>query len=115
VHFDFAKSKLYLKPHKNYNKAFDFDKSGLTIFAFGKELNQYYVKYVMDGSPAAEADIRPGDIIRKVGMWSTKWYNLSGLNKKFMGRTGKKIKLTLEREGEILKKEIVLRDLFDRK
>ena len=115
VYFDFAKSKLYLKPHKNYNKAFDFDKSGLTIFAFGKELNQYYVKYVMDGSPAAEADIRPGDIIRKVGMWSTKWYNLSGLNKKFMGKTGKKIKLTLEREGEILKKEIVLRDLFDRK
>jgi predicted aspartyl protease len=115
VVFDFHKLNLYLKPGKNYNKAFKFDKSGLTVFAFGKELNQYYVKYVMDDSPANEAGILPGDIIRKVGFWSTRWFSLSSLNKKLMGKTGKKITLTLERDGQQLKKEIILRDLFERK
>lgn len=115
VFFDFSKLKLYMKPGKNYNKAFDFDKSGMTIFAFGKDLNQYYVKYVMEGSPADEAGILPGDVIKKVGFWSTKWYSLSSLNKKLMGKPGKKISLTLERDGNKIQKQIVLRDLFDRK
>ena len=113
VVIDFSAKKLFLKPKKDYNKAFDFDKSGLTIFAFGEGLNKYYIKYVSDNSPASEVDIRPGDIIQKIGIFSYKWYSLRQLNRVFSGRNGKKVKLKIKRGEEILKKEIILRDLFN--
>ena len=110
--FDLANSKLYLDPKKNYNKDFEFDKSGMTIFAFGKNLDQYYVKYVLKDSPAFESGIFSGDIITKVGCWSRRWFTLRQLNKKFIGKTGKKVKITIKRNNVDLKKTIVLRDLF---
>jgi len=113
VIIDLAGAKMYLKPVKNYNKKFEFDKSGLTLFAFGEELNSYYVRYVTENSPASDADIRPGDIILKVGCFSYKWFTLRQLNKKFVGKTGKKIKLKVLRGDEKLQKEIVLRNLFE--
>ena len=97
---------------KNYNKTFEFDKSGLTLFAYGENLNKYYVKYVTEKSPGADADIRPGDIILKIGYFSYKWFTLRQLNKLFIGKTGKKIRLKIQRGDEIMKKEIILRDLF---
>lgn len=109
---DFHHKKLYLKPYKNYNKEFEFDKSGLTIFAFGQDLNQFYVKHVIDGSPADEAGILPGDIILKVGYWSYRWFDLRRLNKKLSGKVGKTIHLRLKREGQIINTSFVLRDLF---
>ncbi len=112
VIINLAHSKLYLKPKKNYNKTFEFDKSGLTLFAYGENLNKYYVKYVTEKSPAADADIRPGDIILKIGFFSYKWFTLRQLNKLFIGKTGKKIRLKIQRGDEIMKKEIILRDLF---
>ena len=112
VIIDFRTPKLYLKPKKDYNKEFDFDKSGMTVFAFGEALNKYYVKYVSDKSPASEADIRPGDIIQKIGIFSYKWYSLRQLNRVFSGRNGKKVKLKIKRGEELIKKEIILRDLF---
>ncbi len=114
VVFDLYKSNLYLKPKKNYNKDFEFDKSGMTIFAFGENLKEFYVKYVIKDSPADEVDIRPGDIILKVNIWSRRWYSLRRLNKKFIGDSGKKVKLKIQRGGEVLIKTIVLRDLFEK-
>ena len=113
VIIDFTKHKLYLKPEKEYNKEFSFDKSGMSIFAFGENFNQYYVKYVVDNSPAAAVDIRPGDVILKVGCWSAKWYNLKRISRKFMGKAGKEITLTLQRDKEKIKRTIQLKDLFD--
>ncbi|MBL0027495.1 MAG: PDZ domain-containing protein [Saprospiraceae bacterium] len=112
VIIDFATPKLYLRPKKNYNKAFEFDRSGLTVFAFGPGLNKYYVKYVTDNSPAAEADIRPGDIIHKIGCWSYRWYSLRQVNHVLSGKIGKKVKIQIKRGEEKLKKEFILRDLF---
>ncbi|MBK9735950.1 MAG: hypothetical protein IPO92_13730 [Saprospiraceae bacterium] len=112
VIFDLLKSKMYLKPSKNYKKDFEFDKSGLTIFAYGENLKNYYVKFVLENSPAYDADIRSGDIILKLGFWSYKWFSLNQINKKFIGKTGKKVKLKIKRGNEVLTKKIILRDLF---
>ena len=40
VIINLAHSKLYLKPKKNYNKTFDFDKSGLKLLEYGENLNK---------------------------------------------------------------------------
>lgn len=112
VVLDLKKAKLFLKPHKGYNKTFEFDKSGLTLFAYGENLNQYYIKYVIEKSPAGEAGLMPGDIVMKIGHWSYKWYDLRRINKILSGRTGKTIQLKIRRGEQILNKKIILRDLF---
>ncbi len=109
---DFHHKKLYLKATKNYNKAFEYDRSGLTIFSFGPSLRQYYVKYVAENSPAAVADIREGDEIIGIGRWSYKWFTLRKINKMLSAKANKKMKLKIKRGTEILKKEFELRNLF---
>jgi hypothetical protein len=110
--FDFHHKKLYLKPTKNYNKAFEYDRSGLTIFSFGPSLRQYYVKYVAENSPAAFADIREGDEIIGIGRWSYKWFTLRKINRMLSATANKKMTLKIKRGTEILKKEFELRNLF---
>lgn len=109
---DLYHSKLYLKPHKNYNKNFEYDKSGITLYAFGEHLNEYYIRHIVTGSPADDAGLLPGDIIKKVGFWSYKWLNINKINKKLAGKPGKEITIKVLRDGEKLTKTITLRDLL---
>jgi hypothetical protein len=104
---DYMRKKIYLKPHKNYNKAFKHDKSGLIIFSYGKDLNQYYVKDVIPLSPAYLAGIKKGDVIKKINFWSYKYWSFGAINKLFQKKEGKKIKLVVERKG--IKKKIFFR------
>lgn len=76
VIFDFRWSKMYLKPHKDYNKDIEYDKSGLSIITYGPHLDRFMVRYVVAGSAAEKADIKAGDIIVKIGCLSSKRYSL---------------------------------------
>lgn len=113
VIFDFVKSKLYLKPRKKYNKAFKYDKSGLTIYAFGSKLDQYFIKSVVKDSPAWEAGIREGDLIKRLGLLPANYYSLGGIVKRLQKKNGKKIKMKLERNGVPYKTSFRLRDILE--
>ncbi len=112
VVIDYPHKKLYLKPNSQYHRPFKYDKSGLTIYAYGNALNQYYIKDVLPNSPASEADIRENDIILKINGYSYKWYALKKINTLLSNKSGKKVKFTIQRGQEILKKEVLLRDLY---
>ncbi len=111
---DYFNHKAYFRPirKKKYNKSFDYDRSGMTVFAVGAELNEFLVKDVSEGTPAALVDIRSGDIIYKIARRRTRGMNLEGVNARLQGKPGKKIRIEIEREGERLKKVIVLKDSF---
>ncbi len=113
VIIDYVNSTLYLKADKDYNREFDYDRSGLSIYAFGKDLKDYYVRFVHPNSPAYDAGLRAGDVIKKIGWWSTRWYSIQRLNRKFQQKEGKTIKLMVERQGEKLKYKFKLRNWFD--
>jgi len=110
VMMDFVRSVMYIKPLKKYNRKFKYDKSGLVIYAFGPELNNYYIKQVIIGSPAYKAGIRSGDTIKKIGFWPAGYYTLQGILKKLKSREGKKIRMVLERNGVRYKTSFRLRD-----
>lgn len=112
VIIDFVNAKMYLKPHKKFNKPFEYDKSGMVIYAFGPELNQYYVKSVVVGSPAYISGIREGDMIKKIGFWPASFFSLKGILKKMKGKNGKKIKMTMERKGFEYKTSLILEDFL---
>ncbi len=109
---DWQKNTLWLKPEKKYNRPFDFDKSGMVVFAHGPALNRFTVRHVIQGSPASEAGMQVGDEIKKVGIWPVRWFNLAQVNKKFSGREGKKMRLTYERNGIRNKATFILRNLL---
>lgn len=112
VVIDFVKNKMFLKPNRNYNKEFDYDKSGLTVYAFGPHLNNFYVKDVISGSAGDLAGIQKGDMIKRIGLWPAHFYSLKQINDKFHKKSGKKIRLVLERNGVTYKTKLILKDML---
>ena len=113
VAIDYCNSIMYLKPSsKHYDKPFEYDKSGLIIYAFGDRLNQYIIRYVSPGSPAEEADIRVDDQILKIGCFPLSLFSLDEISNKLSKKAGTKVKLKLRRGKEEFTKSIVLRDLI---
>ncbi len=113
MYIDMVHSCVYLKPLKNYNKKFRYDKSGLVIYAYGPKLDKYFVKAVIYDTPADKAGIKPGDIIEKVGFRRMKNYSLAKLSKKLSGDHGDKIKLTLRRGDKKFKATFYLEDKLE--
>jgi len=112
VIIDYTRQDLYLRKNKNYNEEFSFDKSGITTLAVGPRLDQFYIIAVIDKSPAAKAGIKVGDVIKRINRKNSKRITLDWANTIFAGKSGKKVKLTLKRGDEELKKEIILKEWF---
>ncbi len=112
VIFDYIQGQLYLKPYKLRQKPFDMDRSGLVILAYGLNFNQYVIKDILENSPAAEADIRTGDVLVKVQGFSTRIYTLDGINHILQKEAGKRIRVVVKRNGERIHKTFILRDLI---
>ncbi len=113
VYIDYPGSMLYIKPNKKYNKRFRVDRSGLILIATGPEFEIIQVQKVIPGSPADLAGIKAGDVIRRFNFWPSFFYNLNSITYKLGGKVGKRIKLTLDRNGNKIKKEFRLKSLFD--
>ena len=109
---DYLNEGVYLKPEKKYNRRLNYDRSGLVIFSHGRDLKQFIVNDVIDGSPAYEAGIRPNDVITKLCFSSSSNLTLDKINNILSGKEGKKIKLRVQREGKNLKFEFRLRELL---
>lgn len=110
--FDMINKNLYLKLAKKQNKEFNYDKSGLTIFSFGPNLNKYYVKYVIPYSPADLAGIKEGDVLLSINRWPMFFFNLQKINRVFSKRIGKKIELKIRRGDEVIKLNFITKDIF---
>jgi hypothetical protein len=109
---DNINKKLYFKPNKLYSKPVKFDKSGITLYAAGENLNEYYVKYVIEGSPADLAGVKPNDRIQSAQHINCNLWSLEGLANLFKKKENKKIRLKVVRDGQKLEYEFRLRDMF---
>ena len=112
VIFDYQAEKIWLKPTKYLQRAFEYDRSGLSVIASGRTLGQFDVQYVIPGSPADEAGILKGDRIKRIGFWSSPVLTFSYILQKLKGKPGKKVKIVVKRNGKRLKKTLLLRDLL---
>ncbi len=112
VIFDIARSKVYLKPIKKYNKYFKYDRSGITLIASGKKLNKFRIKELIQYSPAAEAGLQIGDLVTSVNSIPLGKDDLRRVTKKFQKRSGKRIKMVVLRKGKRMVFRFRLRDLI---
>lgn len=109
---DYYQNKLYLKPHKNWDRGFKYDRSGLVITASGPELKYFSIQSIVPGSPADLAGLKKGDEIKKINMFPVGFHNLSSITRKLQGRVGKKIRLVVRRKGQKMKFKFRLKDLI---
>lgn len=109
--FDFPENKLLIKNRYRKQKPLRLDRSGIVLYAFGEHLNQYYVHEVLKDSPGLEADVREGDILKKVGIWPVSLLTISKINKILSGNK-KQVSLTFSRNRQTVKVKIILRDLY---
>jgi len=112
VIFDLAKAKVYFKPIRKYNKSFKYDKSGLILIASGKNLDEFSVKEVIPSSPAEEAGLQIGDIVKNINYTRASFYDLKSITKIFQKKTNKRIRLMVRRNGERMVFKFRLRDLI---
>jgi hypothetical protein len=112
VYIDYPHDKAYLHASKKLKTKFKFDRSGLVIIASGTRLSQFTIIDVLENSPASDAGILPDDQILRVNLLPYWSYTLMDLSHKFKGQPGKKIRLKLLRNGQIIKRELRLRELI---
>ncbi|MFN0213878.1 MAG: PDZ domain-containing protein [Saprospiraceae bacterium] len=109
---DYEGATLWLKPTRSFQKEFVFDRSGLNIIASGAHLNYFSVLNVLPKSPAAEAGILAGDRIMRIGWLTASLHTLEDLQTMLQKKPGKVVKIVIKRDGKLIKKRIVLRDLI---
>ncbi|MFN4253519.1 MAG: PDZ domain-containing protein [Saprospiraceae bacterium] len=112
VVLDYQNEQIWLKPGKNYQREYDYDRSGLNLLASGRNLSRYTVQHVMPNSPASEAGLQAGDDLAQVNGIPCVLMSLPDVLKKLEGKPGKKVRLVVKRDGKRLKKTVLLRDLF---
>jgi predicted aspartyl protease len=108
----YAAGQILLKPYTEKQKPFVMDRSGMILFAYGFQFNQFVVRDIIENSPAQEADIRVDDIVTRIKGISSKYYSLDGINQVLQKKPGKKVNLHLLRGKETIRKRIVLRELI---
>ncbi len=112
IYIDYTLEKLYIKGRRRYNRDFDYDKSGMSVLAFGPDLNQFMIGSVINGSPSAEAGLKPGDVITKINGRRSSNLSLQGITGLLSMKEDKKIRLIIMRGEEELKKEFRLKDWY---
>jgi len=109
--FDYFQQKIYLKPNRKYNRAFGYDRSGVSLLASGSSLRDFIVRRVVSGSPAEEAGVQADDKLLRINGMGSRNLTLQQITRILQGKPNKRIRLVLLRNGEKIKVEFRLRDL----
>ncbi|MCB0629111.1 MAG: aspartyl protease family protein [Saprospiraceae bacterium] len=109
---DYIKGKVYVAPNGKANQKFRYDRSGLSLVASGPQLEDITVFAVTPETPASEAGMKKGDIIKKINGVPSAFTGLQGTINRLKKRPGKRIQLICERDGERIKVRFRLRDLI---
>jgi predicted aspartyl protease len=109
---NFQDNKLYLKKEKAFDDPFKYNMSGMDVIAFGEDYKRIVVADVLQGSPAEEAGIEPGDEILKINWIPVRFYSLSHINSILRSREEKKIRLKILRDDEKIKRKFRLKKMI---
>ena len=93
---DFQGGTLFLKPSRSFGKTFEYDLSGIKINTVGEA---FYIRYVQKGSPAEKVGINTGDQLVAVNGERLTSKNFNKVVSVFSSKVGKKITLTLSKDG----------------
>lgn len=103
VLIDYPNRKIYLKPYSKKVRRMKVDKSGMAIIASGPYLKQLSIAHVLEGTPAAAAGLRAGDVILKLNGFPSGFWGVASITNKLTKKEGRKIRLVIRRDGQKFK------------
>lgn len=108
VTFDYFRGYVYLKRSSGYRLPFDYNVSGIEIISEGDLFNKFVITYVRPGSPADEADIRPGDEVVSLNGLNVGSMDISTVYGSILKKNGKRMVMRIKRGDEIIRKRFEL-------
>lgn len=112
VTFDYPNQKMYLQRGDRFRDEFDFDMSGITLGATGKQLDSLIVRRIQDETPAADAGILPGDYVLKVNGLNLRNATMGEITDLLRKKDGHKVRIVIWRDGKKEKKVFRLRRMI---
>jgi hypothetical protein len=109
VVFDYAGERLILYEQAYDHERLDFDKSGCFLVSDREDRSVYSIIDVIEGSPAGEAGLQAGDIIREINGRSTLDVSLEQARRLFRREVGTTYRIVFERAGERHATKLTLR------
>jgi C-terminal processing protease CtpA/Prc len=101
---------MYLKKNGSYKKPFQTNMSGISLKAKGAKLRTFEIIEVRENSPAEEVGILTGDLLVSVNGRPAGVFELNELTGELSSKPGRKLSLELNRNGQIVRKTIILRE-----
>jgi predicted aspartyl protease len=108
VIIDYYRKRMYLKKNYSFRRPFEYNMSGLEFMAQGKDLDKFEIKSVRKGSPGHQAGIQEGDLVVMLNGLDASRLTMSHIFSVMNSRDGRKIRLTIRRKGQLIKKRFVL-------
>ncbi len=105
---DYANKRMFLSPNRDFSKTFELNMAGLVLEQDRDDVP--FVRHTIEGSPAAESDIREGDKIVSIEGEDIRSYPYPEVTDIFTSE-GRKVRLTIERNGVRFDTEVTLRRL----
>jgi len=103
VIFDFHGSAVYLRPNKWFNAPFSYNRSGMDVEKMDPLIPVYTIFSIIQGSPADQAGLKPGDVIESVNNLPAFILSLDEINNILYGYSGVQVILRVDRNGEKLR------------
>jgi len=103
VIFDYGKEQMYLKKNGSFSMPFEYNMSGFEVIVEGKDLDQFRVHVVREGSPADLAGVCEGDYIIELNSWKKDDLELPRIYKTLSTKDGRWINLIVSRNGVYFK------------
>lgn len=100
VIIDYPGERLFIRPQNKWNRGFKYDRSGISVIATGVNLNKFSINHIIEESPADKCGLQAGDQIIKVNGLPAGMLGLYGIAKRFQKRVGKKMRITVRRNGK---------------
>ncbi|GEO09654.1 hypothetical protein SAE01_21500 [Segetibacter aerophilus] len=105
---NYADHEIHLKPNTHFRETFDYSYTGLGMYDVN---GQIIIEDVMEGSPAAKAGLKPGDIL--AGINTVLAGNIQSY-KNMLQDVGTKLKMLIVRDGELFIINLKVRSFLDK-
>ncbi|WP_276495806.1 aspartyl protease family protein [Pontibacter litorisediminis] len=108
VIFDYPHQKITLIPNRRFKEPFNYNMAGFEISTPLPGINFYTISNVVEDSPAKMVGMQPGDQLLHINGKDCNELQLQDLLNMLDSKPGRKLRLRLKREQEIIDVDVVL-------
>lgn len=111
VTIDYQNKRIILSKNSSYKEPFAYDMSGIEVGTIIPGFPLYRIVSVGNNTPASECGLMENDVLNSINGQQVSSLSLCDITSMLKSKEGRKIKITILRNGEIIKVNFKLRKL----